>query len=95
MTLNVVHLFPLIPSVWVCMCACLLTYVAEQHGQEDESVRGPQQHHGQVHAEVEDLEDLRLGQRQDEDASELSQRDPAEHLPPRHIRERYAERTQH
>jgi len=43
-------------------------------------VRGAQQHHGQVHAEVEDLEDLGLGQRQDEDAPELGQRDATEHL---------------
>ena len=77
--------------MYVCMCVCMrergtpLTYVAEQHWQEDESVRGAQQHEGQVHAEVEDLEDLRLGHRQDEDASVLSQRDPTEHLRPRHI----------
>lgn len=56
------------------------TCVAEQHREEDESVRGPQQHHGQVHAEVEDLEDLGLGQSQDQDASKLSQSDPTEHL---------------
>lgn len=43
-------------------------------------MRGAQQHDGQVHAEVEDLEDLRLGQRQDEDAPELGQRDSTEHL---------------
>ena len=58
----------------------VLTYIAEQHRQEDESMRGPQQHYGQVHAEVEDLEDLRLGQGQNEDATKLGQCDPAENL---------------
>lgn len=41
---------------------------------------GAQQHDGQVHAEVEHLEDLRLRQGQDQDASELGQRDATEHL---------------
>lgn len=41
---------------------------------------GPQQHDGQIHPEVEDLEDLRLGKGQDEDSSKLCQRDPTENL---------------
>lgn len=41
---------------------------------------GPQQHDGQEHPKVENLEDLGLGKRQDEDASELCQRDSTEHL---------------
>lgn len=41
----------------------LLTYITEQYREEDETVRGPQQHYGQVHPKVEDLEDLGLGKR--------------------------------
>lgn len=40
----------------------------------------PQQNDGQVHPKVEDLEDLRLGECQDEDPPELGQRDSTEHL---------------
>lgn len=58
----------------------LLTDVAEQHRQEDEAVRGSQQHNGQVHPEVEDLEDLGLGKGQHNDTPELRQRDPTENL---------------
>lgn len=43
-------------------------------------MRGSQQHDRQVHAEVEHLEDLRLGQGQDQDAAKLGQCDAAEHL---------------
>ena len=57
-----------------------VTCVAEQDGEEDEAMGGSQQHHGQVHAEVEDLEDLGLGQGQDQDAPKLGQGDPTEHL---------------
>lgn len=39
----------------------LLTYIAEQYREEDEAVRRSQQHYGQVHPKIEDLEDLRLG----------------------------------
>ena len=49
----------------------LLTDITEQYREEDEAVSRPQQHYGQVHPEVEDLEDLRLGKRQDEDTSKL------------------------
>ncbi len=52
-------------------CVALLTDITEQHGEEDEAVRGPQQHYGQVHPEVEDLEDLRFGKCQDKDSSKL------------------------
>lgn len=63
-----------------CRCFTSLTYVTEQHGQEDEAVRGAQQHDGQVHPKVEHLEDLGLGKRQDQNSSEFGQRDPAENL---------------
>lgn len=53
------------------MCSRLLTDITKEHGEEDEAVRGPQQHYGQVHPKIEDLKDLRLGQRQDEDTTEL------------------------
>lgn len=53
------------------MCKGLLTDITKEHREEDEAVRGPQQHYSQVHPEVEDLKDLRLGQRQDEDTAEL------------------------
>lgn len=43
----------------------LLTDITEQHREEDEAVCGTEQHYGQVHPEVEDLEDLRLGKCQD------------------------------
>lgn len=46
-------------------CVTLLTDITEQYREEDEAVCGPQQHYGQVHSKVEDLEDLRLGKRQD------------------------------
>lgn len=46
-------------------CVTLLTYITEQYRQEDEAVRGPQEHYGQVHPKVEDLENLRLGKSQD------------------------------
>lgn len=46
-------------------CVTLLTDITEQYREEDEAVCGPQQHYGQVHPKVEDLEDLRLGKRQD------------------------------
>jgi len=48
-----------------------LTDITEQHGEEDEAVRRPQQHDGQEHPKVEDLEDLRLGKSQDQDPSKL------------------------
>lgn len=42
-------------------CVTLLTYITEQYREEDETMCGPQQHYGQEHPEVEDLEDLGLG----------------------------------
>lgn len=48
-----------------------LTYIAEQYREEDEPVCGPQQDNSQVHPKVENLEDLRLGKRQDYDTSKL------------------------
>ena len=57
-----------------------LTYVAEKNGQDDESVCGADQHDAQVHTEVENLEDLGLGEGQDHDAAELGQRDAGQHL---------------
>lgn len=41
---------------------------------------GSQQHHGQVHSEVEDLEYLRLGQAEHTNTYKLCQRDSTEHL---------------
>ena len=52
-----------------------LTDVAENDGQEDESVGGADEDDAQVHPEVEDLEDLRLGEGQHDDPAELGQRD--------------------
>lgn len=43
-------------------------------------MRCSQQNDREVHAEVEHLEDLRLGQAQDQDAAKLGQCDAAEHL---------------
>lgn len=44
----------------ICSFKCdgALTDIAEQHREEDEPVSSPQQHDGQVHPEVENLEDL-------------------------------------
>ena len=53
-----------------------LTDVAENDGQEDESVGGADEDDAKVHPEVEDLEDLRLGEGQHDDPTELGQRDP-------------------
>ena len=57
-----------------------LTDIAEDDGEEDEPVRGADEDDAQVHPEVEDLEDLRLGERQHHDPPELGQRDPRQHL---------------
>ena len=57
-----------------------LTDIAEDDGEEDESVRGADEDDAQVHPEVEDLEDLRLGERQHHDPTELGQRDARQHL---------------
>ena len=57
-----------------------LTCVAEQDGQEDESVRCAEHDDAEVHAEVEDAEQLRLGEGEHRDAAELRQRDAAQHL---------------
>lgn len=59
------------PGICSFKCDEALTDITEHHGEEDESVSGPQQHDGQEHPKVENLEDLGLGKRQDEDASEL------------------------
>lgn len=40
----------------------------------------PQEHNSQVHAEIEDLEYLGLGEGQDKDATKLGQSDSAEYL---------------
>jgi len=43
-------------------------------------MRGADDHDAHVHAEVEDLEDLRVAERQHDDAAELGERDAAKHL---------------
>ncbi len=63
----------------VSLSLCL-TYVAKQDREEDETVGGADENNAQVHPEVEDLEDLRLGEGQDDDAAELRQRDPGKNL---------------
>lgn len=40
------------------MCDGILTDITEQHREEDEAVRRPQQHYGQIHPKIKDLEDL-------------------------------------
>ena len=57
-----------------------LTDIAEDDWEEDEPVRGADEDDAQVHPEVEDLEDLRLGERQHHDTTELGQRDARQHL---------------
>ncbi len=57
-----------------------LTDIAKKDREEDEPVSGADQDDAQVHAEVEDLEDLRLGEGQHHDPSELGQGDAGEHL---------------
>ena len=52
----------------------------EEHWQEDESVSGTDQHDAQVHAEVKDLENLRFGKCQDDNASKLGQCDTRQDL---------------
>ena len=44
-------------------------------------MRCTEHHHTQVHAEVEDLEELRLGESENDDTAKLSERDTTEHLP--------------
>ena len=61
------------PATW-------LTDERQQDWQEDEPVSRSDQDDPEVHAEVKDLEDLRLGERQDDDPAELGQRDPGQNL---------------
>lgn len=56
------------------------TEVAEQHGEEDESVRQPQKRDHQVQPEEEDLDELRFCKRQHEDAREVGHGDASKHL---------------
>ena len=43
-------------------------------------MRRSKEHDPEVHPEVEDLEELRLGERQNDDTSELRQGDPTQYL---------------
>ena len=56
------------------------TTVDEEDGQEDEAVQGTKQDDAHVHAEIEDLEELWVRERQHDDATELCQRDSTQHL---------------
>lgn len=62
---------PEVPAegAWLCgQGACALTQVAEDDRQEDQAVQQAQQSDEEVEAEEEDLDELRTGQAQDEDA---------------------------
>lgn len=64
----------LLPLIFLTSTA-ELTQEAQKDGQQDEPVSGTEQHNAQVHAEVEYLEDLRLGKGQHDDAGKLGERD--------------------
>ena len=57
-----------------------LTKVAEEDREEYKSMGGTKHHYSQVHAEVEDLEELRLGEVQHDNTKQLGQRDTAQNL---------------
>lgn len=57
-----------------------LTHEAEDHWQEDQAVQQAQQGDEEVEAEEEDLDELRLGQAQDEDARQVGHGHAREHL---------------
>uniref|UniRef100_A0A1I8I4V2 PBPe domain-containing protein n=1 Tax=Macrostomum lignano TaxID=282301 RepID=A0A1I8I4V2_9PLAT len=52
---------------------------AEQHRQEHEAVQGSEQHNAQVHAEVENFEQLGFGKTEDHNAAQLGEGDAGEH----------------
>lgn len=54
-----------------------LRQVVQEYGQEDEPMGGTNQDYAQEHPEVEDEEDLRLGEGEHHDAGELGERDAA------------------
>ncbi len=58
----------------------LLTNIAEENWQKDESMRCTKYNHTEVHAEVEHLEELRLGEGQYNDTNQLGQCDTTEYL---------------
>ena len=47
------------------------TKVAEEDGEKDESVKRAEHHDSHVHAEVEDLEELRRGEGEDDDSTKF------------------------
>jgi hypothetical protein len=61
-------------------CEKLLTAVAEEYRQEDESVKRAKKYNTHVHSEVENLEQLRLGKCQHYYAAEFCKRYSTEHL---------------
>lgn len=73
-------------SGWPSLCSrrsarrAALTQVAEDDGQEDQSVQQAQQGEDEAEAEEEDLDELRLGQAQDQDARHVGHGHPGEHL---------------
>ena len=65
----------------MCVCVCVvLTYITEQHWKEDQTMSRSEPHDSQVHPEVEDLEQLRLGEGENDDASQLRQGDSTQNL---------------
>jgi len=58
----------------------VLTDERQQNGQEDQTVSSANQDDTQVHAEVEDLENLRFGKRQNDYSSEFGQRNARQNL---------------
>lgn len=69
------------PGGWKCQWeGPALTQVAEHHGQEDEAVQQAQQRDEQVESEEEDLDELGLGQAQDEDAGQVRHGHAGKHL---------------
>lgn len=64
----------------------LLTADGEEDRQEHEAVEGPEEYHAEVHAEVEDTEDLRPRESQHEDPPELGQGDARENLQYNNVR---------
>ena len=56
------------------------TTVTEEDRKKDQSVQGTKQHNTEIHPEVEDLEELRLGKRQNNDTKEFCKCNSTQHL---------------
>ena len=57
-----------------------LTNITEEYRQEDEAMTSTKYNDAQIHAEVEDLEKLRLGEAEHDDSTQFGEGDATQHL---------------